>query len=463
MARKGINLDETHKCRACGSRPSERRRSSKSSHSNPSNRFCPINSSELKEFGHDLGLRWNPLNPHCLCSDFFLAIRGKWVISGQESIIADIATRFNELIARNNLIEIPINGRKFTRISDDGEKFSKLDRFLVNGNFISLWKDLSVQPLDRQVSDHCPLILKDKYIDFGPKPFKIFNEWFTKYGVEDIVKNAWVKPVTSKRLDCIFRDRLKNVMFDLHDWSKREFGNLDTEINDLKSKVEVWEKIAECGSLNDNERKTWLDDRKSWIEKENIKINMLKQKAKNRWILEGDENSKFFHASIQKIYNKSNIRGLNKNGSWNENPSEVKDAIRNHFQKIFESKVCERPQPVIPRPNCNTNCNTNSPPTNFGLGNASGSTVFTRLANSPVYVGPDFPDLLRLTISEASDLELSFCEKEIWEAIKNCGGTKAPGPDGFNLSFYKKYWDTIKGDLVNAIQCFWENGEISKG
>ncbi|XP_071729190.1 uncharacterized protein [Rutidosis leptorrhynchoides] len=47
------------------------------------------------------------------------------------------ARRFNEFIIRNNLIEIPLKGRKFTRISDDGTKFSKLDRFLVSDNFLN--------------------------------------------------------------------------------------------------------------------------------------------------------------------------------------------------------------------------------------------------------------------------------------------------------------------------------------
>ncbi|XP_071727991.1 uncharacterized protein [Rutidosis leptorrhynchoides] len=224
-----------------------------------------------------------------LCSDYFLAVRGKWIGSGKESIIVNIygphddaskkimwksldsvlsgvgidlvwilcgdfnevreesdrmncefnkrrATRFNDFINRNNLIEIPINGRKFTRISDDGVKFSKLDRFLVSDLSFDEWSDLSVVPLDRRVSDHCPLMLRDKIIDYGPKPFKIFNVWFQKVGVDAIVEGGWSKPVTSRRLDCIFRDKLKNVKFALKEWSNNEFGSLDSEINILKKR-----------------------------------------------------------------------------------------------------------------------------------------------------------------------------------------------------------------------------------
>lgn len=60
------------------------------------------------------------------------------------------ADAFNEVIDRVGLIEIPLVGRKFTRISDDKLKFSKLDRFLVSMEFKQQWKELSVISLDRK-------------------------------------------------------------------------------------------------------------------------------------------------------------------------------------------------------------------------------------------------------------------------------------------------------------------------
>ncbi|XP_071700546.1 uncharacterized protein [Rutidosis leptorrhynchoides] len=178
----------------------------------------------------------NRFKAHSVVSgDFFLAIRGNWVGFGHDSIIVNVygphcdarkkkmwedleklvagvdsgwvlcgnfnevrdqtdrlncvfhearARKFNEFIIRNNLIEIPINGWKFTRISDDGTKFRKLDRFLVSDKFINYWNDLSINVLDRMESDHCPLILRDGVVDFGPKPFKIFDEWLNREGVD---------------------------------------------------------------------------------------------------------------------------------------------------------------------------------------------------------------------------------------------------------------------------------------
>ncbi|GJY77619.1 reverse transcriptase domain, reverse transcriptase zinc-binding domain protein [Tanacetum coccineum] len=62
---------------------------------------------------------------------------------------------------------ILFGGQKFTRISDDGLKFSKLDRFLVSKGFKNKWDNLSMVALDRKLSNHCPIVLKD--MDVGIK------------------------------------------------------------------------------------------------------------------------------------------------------------------------------------------------------------------------------------------------------------------------------------------------------
>ncbi|XP_071700092.1 uncharacterized protein [Rutidosis leptorrhynchoides] len=138
--------------------------------------------------------------------------------------VSDCSDRFNDFITRNGLIEIGINGRKFTRISDDDLKFSKIDRHLL---------------------DHCPLVLRDKLVDSGPKPFKVFDEWFNFDEIDKVIMDAWGQPIQGSRKDCNFRDRLKNVKFALKGWSVNKFGGLDKEIDALKKEVSEWELKAE--------------------------------------------------------------------------------------------------------------------------------------------------------------------------------------------------------------------------
>ncbi|XP_071739669.1 uncharacterized protein [Rutidosis leptorrhynchoides] len=80
------------------------------------------------------------------------------------NFIARRANLFNEFIHNNSLIEVPLMGKKYTRISDDGTQFSKLDHFLVSENFATLWDDLYVAALDRNLSDHTPLLLKNPFV-----------------------------------------------------------------------------------------------------------------------------------------------------------------------------------------------------------------------------------------------------------------------------------------------------------
>ncbi|PWA77072.1 hypothetical protein CTI12_AA228410 [Artemisia annua] len=83
------------------------------------------------------------------------------------------ALLFNTFILDANLVDLPMGGRKFTRMNKFGNKLSKIDRILVSQDFILKWPH-SNAALPRDVSDHCPLILKTHAMDYGPIPFKFF-------------------------------------------------------------------------------------------------------------------------------------------------------------------------------------------------------------------------------------------------------------------------------------------------
>ncbi|XP_071715273.1 uncharacterized protein [Rutidosis leptorrhynchoides] len=139
--------------------------------------------------------------------------------------IASRARKFNEFIVGNSLIDLPMGGRKFTRVSEDGLKFSKLDRFLVNDNFNLMWSNLSVTALERSLSDHCPIVLKDLEKNFGPKPTRVFDEWLKIDGIEDLFKASWDEEISvGSRSDCVFRNKLKRLKLLLKDKCNNMFG-----------------------------------------------------------------------------------------------------------------------------------------------------------------------------------------------------------------------------------------------
>ncbi|GKC82157.1 hypothetical protein Tco_1137874 [Tanacetum coccineum] len=60
------------------------------------------------------------------------------------------------------------------------------------------------------------------------------------------------------------------------------------------------------------------------------------QKAKIKWYVEGDENTKFFHGMLNKKRSQLNIRGIMINGTWTDNPKAVKQEFFQHFRNRFD-------------------------------------------------------------------------------------------------------------------------------
>lgn len=189
---------------------------------------------------------------------------------------------FNNFIDVANLMEVPLGGKRYTRFSDDETKFSKLDRFLVSEGFKNAWGNLCSVALDRFLSDHFPVVLKDKDVDFGPKPFRVFDFWLEENDIGNVVENAWNLKVRSKRPDCVFRDKLKNVKAALRVWSKERFGKLEDEICKFKSEATKWELEAERSTLSDDDLSRWLEARQRWISKENEKDRDCPAKSSNQ-------------------------------------------------------------------------------------------------------------------------------------------------------------------------------------
>lgn len=59
------------------------------------------------------------------------------------------------------------------------------------------------------------------------------------------------------------------------------------------------------------------------------------QKFKNRWCLEGDENSALFHKSINRKKHINSIKGIKIEGRWEVDPERVKNHFKNYYEGCF--------------------------------------------------------------------------------------------------------------------------------
>ncbi|GKV32613.1 hypothetical protein SLEP1_g41207 [Rubroshorea leprosula] len=69
----------------------------------------------------------------------------------------------------------------------------------------------------------------------------------------------------------------------------------------------------------------------------------------------------------------------------------------------------------------------------------------------------------RISDAQREWLERPFTIEEIEEGLKDCDGSKAPGPDGFNFNFIKFAWSTVKDDFVSFLMDFHRNGRLVNG
>ncbi|GJR37726.1 RNA-directed DNA polymerase, eukaryota [Tanacetum coccineum] len=300
------------------------------------------------------------------------------------------AAKFNDFITIADLCDLPMGGKWFTQMNNLGSKLSKIDRVLVSNHVIQRWPNSYVFALPREFCDHTPLLLKNLTVDYGPTPFKLYNSWIDHTGFLSLVQNSWSSAVNGPPL-----------------------------VN-IRDKVDGIDNKAESHPLNSEE----IDDRIQWVKLlanfEHQKVKDLRQKAKLKWALEGDENSQFFHGIINNRRNRARINGLNIQGDWVTEHLTIKNHILNFFSNRFNEENCSRPQFT--------------------------SSLFKQLSQDDIKF-----------------LDCSFTTLEIKEAVWDCGSSKSLGPDVFTFTFFKKHWDIVEHDVISYVKDFEVSAHIPKG
>ncbi|KAJ8753350.1 hypothetical protein K2173_019749 [Erythroxylum novogranatense] len=67
-----------------------------------------------------------------------------------------------------------------------------------------------------------------------------------------------------------------------------------------------------------------------------------------------------------------------------------------------------------------------------------------------------------LPVSEHDQLVAPITETKIKMALFDIGDDKAPCPDGYTATFFKKQWHRVGQDVIQAVQEFFQNGKLLK-
>ncbi|GJW28176.1 RNA-directed DNA polymerase, eukaryota [Tanacetum coccineum] len=254
---------------------------------------------------------------------------------------------FNNFISSTGLIDLPLDGYAFTWSHKSASKMSKLDRFLLSEGLMELFPHLSAICLDKNLSDHRLILLRETSIDYGPSPFRFFHSWFTMEGFDSFVENTWKSFNIGEANGLIrLKKKLQFLKIAIKAWTKEaKMKSNEKKLNIQQNLLEL-DKIIDQGRSNEESlcKRIMLINDLHEINSKNA--SELSQKVKIRWSIEGDENSKYFHGILNKRRPQLVIRGVLVDGDWISDPSKVKDEFFNHFKKQFSasssSRICFR-------------------------------------------------------------------------------------------------------------------------
>jgi hypothetical protein len=178
-------------------------------------------------------------------------------------------------------------------------------------------------------------------------------------------------------------------------------------------KAEELDKIVESQLLSQREwdLKQSIHERLNQLLREELKWF---QRAKTTNILEGDNNTRYFHMIANGKRKKTRVFRLKQEEGVIEGEKALKDYITKYYKYLF------------------------------GTSQENGLSL-----NESMVEG-----IPQLTFSEMEELMAEFREKEVRNTIFQMKHNKAPGPNGFPAEFFQIFWSLTKDDLMAMFRDF---------
>ena len=114
----------------------------------------------------------------------------------------------------------------------------------------------------------------------------------------------------------MLKEKIKGVKARLKIWNKEQFGDAHQKVATIEKELNRLESEGEDKQLSGQEllvRKKLQEE--LWAAAQ-AQESLMRQKAKARWIKEGDSNSKFFHRVVNSNRKSNTLRGVLVNGVW---------------------------------------------------------------------------------------------------------------------------------------------------
>nr|GEZ77634.1 RNA-directed DNA polymerase, eukaryota, reverse transcriptase zinc-binding domain protein [Tanacetum cinerariifolium] len=168
---------------------------------------------------------------------------------GEEDLVWHGADVFNRFISKAGLEEVSLEGCSFTWCHRSATKMSKLDRFLISDSLLCSCPNISSITLDRYLSDHQSILMREVYYDYGPVPFRFFHYWFEVDGFDKFIEDSWKDAPIIESNDLV--RMMKNISV-----GENNVVNRRTEVVNLLQEVE---KKNSLKAAKRERLSTWID------------------------------------------------------------------------------------------------------------------------------------------------------------------------------------------------------------
>ncbi|KAE8687175.1 hypothetical protein F3Y22_tig00111022pilonHSYRG00184 [Hibiscus syriacus] len=282
-----------------------------------------VDSEKEAFFGELLSFLENIDCPVCLGGDFNVVMSQDEKMGGAVNLVTMFA--FKDFMSKANLLDLPLVGGRFTWCNNrDIPTYEKLDRFLVDQRFLSLYPMITQRLLERSVSDHNSILLENRGWNWGPKPFKLFNYVLEEDGFCRMMEGELVKLCNVENRQPIY-SVLKGVQDAVKNWSGKGYLEILGRINRLEKEIQEMELNLQQG-LSMVSMKNLVEAKKElWDLYKKDELIWL-QKSRLKWSLNGDKNTR------------NGIKSIKVDNENISDPKLIKASVVHFFNGLFNQE-----------------------------------------------------------------------------------------------------------------------------